>query len=128
MDRKHNKAIIPLAQNLRKNMTKEERRLWYDFLRDYPIKFSRQKVLGKYIVDFYSAKAKIIIELDGSQHYDKEGIAKDSERTAYLEEYGLKVLRIPNNQVNQNFRGVCEYIENEVKQSLGTNNPSVKNQ
>ena len=128
MDRKHNKAIIPLAQNLRKNMTKEERRLWYDFLRDYPIKFSRQKVLGKYIVDFYSAKAKIIIELDGSQHYDKEGIAKDSERTAYLEEYGLKVLRIPNNQVNENFRGVCEYIENEVKQSLGTNNPSVKNQ
>ena len=128
MDRKHNKAIIPLAQNLRKNMTKEERRLWYDFLRDYPIKFSRQKVLGKYIVDFYSAKAKIIIELDGSQHYDKEGIAKDSERTAYLEEYGLKVLRIPNNQVNENFRGVCEYIENEVKQSLGTNNPSGKNQ
>ena len=128
MDRKHNKAIIPLAQNLRKNMTKEERRLWYDFLRDYPIKFSRQKGLGKYIVDFYSAKAKIIIELDGSQHYDKEGIAKDSERTAYLEEYGLKVLRIPNNQVNENFRGVCEYIENEVKQSLGTNNPSVKNQ
>ena len=128
MDRKHNKAIIPLAQNLRKNMTKEERRLWYDFLRNYHIKFSRQKVLGKYIVDFYSAKAKIIIELDGSQHYDKEGIAKDSERTAYLEEYGLKVLRIPNNQVNENFRGVCEYIENEVKQSLGTNNPSVKNQ
>ena len=128
MDRKHNKAIIPLAQNLRKNMTKEERRLWYDFLRDYPIKFSRQKVLGKYIVDFYSAKAKIIIELDGSQHYDKEGIAKDSERTAYLEEYGLKVLRIPNNQVNQNFRGVCEYIENEVKLSLCMNNPSVKNQ
>ena len=128
MDRKHNKTIIPLAKNLRKNMTKEERHLWYDFLRDYPIKFSRQKVLGKYIVDFYSAKAKIIIELDGSQHYDKEGIAKDSERTAYLEEYGLKVLRIPNNQVNQNFRGVCEYIENEVKQSLGTNNPSVKNQ
>ena len=128
MDRKHNKTIIPLAKSLRKNMTKEERHLWYDFLRDYPIKFSRQKVLGKYIVDFYSAKAKIIIELDGSQHYDKEGIAKDSERTAYLEEYGLKVLRIPNNQVNENFRGVCEYIENEVKQSLVTNNPSVKNQ
>ena len=114
MDRKHNKAIIPLAQNLRKNMTKEERRLWYDFLRDYPIKFSRQKVLGKYIVDFYSAKAKIVIELDGSQHYDNEGIEKDRERTAYLEEYGLKILRIPNNQVNENFRGVCEYIENEV--------------
>ena len=114
MDRKHNKTIIPLAKNLRKNMTKEERRLWYDFLRNYHIKFSRQKVLGKYIVDFYSAKAKIVIELDGSQYYDNEGIEKDRERTAYLEEYGLKILRIPNNQVNENFRGVCEYIENEV--------------
>lgn len=84
----------------------------------YPIKFSRQKVLGKYIVDFYSAEAKLIIELDGSQHYEEKGIKKDFERTAYLEQYGLKILRIPNNQVNQNFRGVCEYIDNEVKQSL----------
>ena len=123
MDRKHNKTIIPLAKNLRKNMTKEERRLWYDFLRDYPIKFSRQKVLGKYIVDFYSAKAKLIIELDGSQHYDNAGIAKDGERTAYLEQYGLKILRIPNNHVNQNFRGVCEYIDNEVKKLLSPASP-----
>ena len=99
-------------------MTKEERHLWYDFLRTYPVKFSRQKILGKYIVDFYSAQAKLIIELDGSQHYDDNGISKDKERTAYLEQYGLKILRIPNNQVNQNFRGVCEYIDNEVKQSL----------
>ena len=118
MDRKHNHSIVHTAKTLRKNMTKEERHLWYDFLRTYPIKFSRQKVLGKYIVDFYSAKAKLIIELDGSQHYDDSGIAKDKERTAYLEQYGLKILRIPNNQVNQNFREVCEYIDNEVKQSL----------
>ena len=128
MDRKHNKSIIPLAKNLRRNMTKEERHLWYDFLRYCPIKFSRQKVLGKYIVDFYSAKAKLIVELDGSQHYDNDGILKDKERTAYLEEYGLKILRIPNNQVNQNFRGVCEHIENEIKKSICMNNPSVKNQ
>ena len=118
MDRKHNHSIVYIAKNLRKNMTKEERHLWYDFLRTYPIKFSRQKVLGKYIVDFYSAEAKLIIELDGSQHYEDIGIAKDKERTTYLEQYGLKILRIPNNQVNQNFRGVCEYIDNEVKQSL----------
>ena len=118
MDRKHNHSIVCNAKILRKNMTKEERHLWYDFLRTYPIKFSRQKVLGKYIVDFYSAEAKLIIELDGSQHYEEKGIKKDFERTAYLEQYSLKILRIPNNQVNQNFRGVCEYIDNEVKQSL----------
>ena len=118
MDRKHNHSIVHIAKNLRKNMTKEERHLWYDFLRTYPIKFSRQKVLGKYIVDFYSAQAKLIIELDGSQHYEDKEMQKDLERTHYLAQYGLKVLRIPNNQVNQNFRGVCEYIDNEVKQSL----------
>ena len=118
MDRKHNKANVPIAKNLRKNMTKEERHLWYDFLRTYPIKFSRQKVLGRYIADFYSAEAKLVIELDGSQHYEEQGVFKDQERTAYLEQFGLKVLRIPNNYVNQKFKGVCEFIDSEVKQSL----------
>ena len=118
MDRKHNKTIVPAAKILRKNMTKEERHLWYDFLRTYPIRFSRQKVLGKYIADFYSADAKLIIELDGSQHYEEKQMEKDAERTAYLEQYGLKILRISNNQVNENFREVCEYIDERVKQSL----------
>ena len=118
MDRKHNKSIVNNAKNLRKNMTKEERHLWYDFLRTYNIKFLRQKVLGKYIVDFYCAKAKLVIELDGSQHYDEEGIKKDKERTEYLEQYGIKIIRIQNNYINQNFNGVCEYIDNIVKQSL----------
>ena len=118
MDRKHNKFIVHNAKILRKNMTKEERHLWYDFLRTYPIKFLRQKILGKYIVDFYSAEAKLIIELDGSQHYEEQSIIKDAERTVYLEQYGLKIIRIPNNQVNKNFRGVCKYIDNVVKQSL----------
>ncbi len=99
-------------------MTKEEKHLWYDFLRTYPVKFTRQKVLGKYIVDFYSAEAKLIIELDGSQHYDVEILKKDTERTEYLEQYGLKVIRFPNNHINQYFKEVCEYIDNEVKQSL----------
>ena len=103
---------------LRKNMTKEENHLWYDFLKTYPVRFSRQKVLGKYVADFYSASAKIIIELDGSQHYESAGMKKDEERTKYLEEYGLKIIRIPNNEVNQNFRGVCEYIDKIVRQSL----------
>ncbi len=99
-------------------MTKEERHLWYDFLRAYPVRFSRQKVLGKYIADFYSAQAKLVIELGGSQHYEGIGAQKDAERTAFLEGYGLTVLRIPNNEISRNFPGVCEYIDAAVKQSL----------
>ena len=118
MQRKHNERLVPYAKELRKNMTKEERRLWYDFLREYPVRFSRQKVLGHYIVDFYSAEASIIIELDGSQHYEEVEQQKDEERTAFLESYGLRVIRIPNNEVSGNFRGVCEYIDTAVRQSL----------
>ena len=118
MDRKHNKTTVPLAKELRKNMTKEERHLWYDFLRQYPVKFLRQKPLGPYIVDFYCAEAKLIIELDGSQHYTDENVENDLVRTAYLERFGLRVVRIPNNQINQNFRGVCDFIDAAVRQSL----------
>ena len=117
MQPKYNSALIPLAKKLRKNMTKEERRLWYDFLREYPLRFVRQKVLGKYIVDFYCAKAKIVIELDGSQHYDPQEMEQDTIRTTFLEGYGLTVIRIPNNAVTQNFRGVCKYIDLQIKQS-----------
>ncbi|MBQ3110688.1 MAG: endonuclease domain-containing protein [Clostridia bacterium] len=119
MDRKHNKDIVPLAKNLRKNMTKEERHLWYDFLRTYPVKFLRQKILGKYIADFYCAKANLVIELDGSQHYEENGMENDFERTKFLEGYGIKVIRISNLDVNRNFEGVCEYIDCLVKQSIG---------
>ena len=118
MQRKYNKQLIPLAKHLRREMTKEERHLWYDFLRYYPVRFSRQKVLGKYIADFYSAEAKLVIELDGSQHYEIDEMENDVDRTAFLEEYGLRVIRIPNNEVTGNFRGVCEYIDVAVKQSL----------
>ena len=98
-------------------MTKEERHLWYDYLRTHPIRFVRQKVLGKYIADFYSAQAKLVIELDGSQHYDEQNAQEDAERTAFLEEYGLTVIRIPNHEINKNFRGVCEFIDAAVKQA-----------
>ena len=118
MDYKHNKSLVSNARNLRKNMTKEERHLWYDFLRLYPVKFLRQKILGKYIVDFYCAEAKIIVEIDGSQHYEEKEMERDAQRTHYLEQYGLCVLRIPNNEVMRNFSGVCEYIDVAVKQSL----------
>ena len=115
---KHNNQLVPLAKQLRREMTKEERHLWYDFLRTHPARFSRQKVLGKYIADFYSAKAKLVIELDGSQHYEEAAMEKDVRRTAFLRNYGLTVIRIPNNEVSRNFRGVCEYIDAAVRQSL----------
>lgn len=99
-------------------MTREEKHLWYDFLRSYPVKFTRQKVLGRYIADFYCAKAKLILELDGSQHYEESGAEYDARRTEFLEEYGLKVIRIQNPDVNRNFEGVCEYIDMLVKQAL----------
>ena len=118
MQPKYNKQLVLLAKQLRKEMTKEERHLWYDYLRSYPIHFSRQKVLGKFIADFYCAEAKLVIELDGSQHYEDRNAEKDAERTAFLQGYGLKVIRIPNNEVSRNFRGVCEYIDAAVKQSL----------
>ena len=118
MQSKHNKQLVPLARQLRKEMTKEERHIWYDFLRTYPVRFSRQKVLGKYIADFYSAEAKLVIELDGSQHYEDINAEKDAERTAFLKGYGLTVIRLPNNEVMRNFSGVCEYIDAVVRQSL----------
>ncbi len=106
------------ARNLRKNMTREERHLWYDFLQGYPVRVRRQNVIGPYIVDFYCASAKLVIELDGSQHYEEEGQMYDMKRTAYLEMLGLKVIRIPNNDVMLNFRGVCEYIDMEIQKRL----------
>ena len=119
MDRKHNKKLVPFARKLRKNMTKEENHLWYDFLRDYPVKFTRQKIIGKYIVDFYCAKAKLAVELDGSQHYDNEDIFKHDEiRTEYLKQYGIKVIRIKNYEIYESFDAVCFYIEHEVNQQL----------
>ena len=117
MQYKQDSALVPNAGVLRKNMTKEERHLWYDFLKKYPVRFYRQKVLGKYIVDFYFAEAGLVIELDGSQHYEPEEIKKDNARTAFLKQYDLKVIRIPNNAVMQNFRGVCEYIDLCVKEA-----------
>ena len=111
MDRKHNSDLTQKAKLLRKNMTKEERHLWYDFLKDYPVRFLRQKVIDNFIVDFYCHDARLIIELDGSQHYENKGQLKDAIRTEKLEQRDLTVIRIPNNEVNRNFRGVCEYID-----------------
>ncbi len=105
-----NSKLTGFSQNLRKNMTKEERHLWYDFLKPLPITFKRQKVFGNYIVDFYCAEAKLVIELDGSQHYDEDAMKYDTERTGYLNNLGLTVLRYTNLDIQRNFRGVCDDI------------------
>ena len=118
IERKHNAKLTENAKYLRKNMTKEERHLWYDFLRSYPIRFLRQKVIDNYIADFYCSRARLIIELDGSQHYEENGLLKDKIRTEKIESRGLMVFLIPNNDVNKNFNVVCEYIDLFVKKSL----------
>jgi len=120
MNFKHNKKLVNVARMLRKNLTKEERHLWYEYLRDYPTKFTRQKIIGNYIVDFYCAKANLVIELDGSQHYKEDIEQKDLERTKFLNQYGIQVIRIPNNEVNENLEGVCQYIDSVVTQRLNT--------
>ena len=118
MNGKHNKKLTPVAKKLRKNMTKEERRLWYDFLRGYPVRFLRQKVIGDYVVDFYCASAKLVVELDGSQHYEADGAAKDKVRTEFLQTFDLRVLRFGNHDVLQNFEGVCTAIDKAVQEAL----------
>ena len=118
MSIKYNKQNITFAKNLRKNATKQEKHLWYDFLSKYEVRFQRQKAIDNFIADFYCYKAKLIIEIDGSQHYTEEGQKYDEFRTFILEGYNLRVIRFTNEQIDKNFIGVCEYIDMVVKLSL----------
>lgn len=111
----YNSKLIKNAINLRNNLTPQERHLWYDYLSKCPIHFQRQKVIDNYIVDFYCAKAKLVIELDGSQHYIDDEKEKDDLRTNTLEKFGLHVLRISNYDLDRNFQGVCTEIDKVVK-------------
>ena len=113
-----NQNLLQYARQLRKEMTKEERHLWYDFLKDYPVKIYRQKIVGNYILDFYCEKAKLAIELDGSQHYEDAGQDYDQKRTDYLNELGIEVFRVSNLDVHRNFRGVCEAIHMKIGAEL----------
>jgi len=113
--KEYNKANIPLAKALRKDMTPWERKLWYDFLRRYPLRFQRQKAIGNYIADFYCAKAGLIVELDGGGHYTTEQEEQDAIRTKALEAMNLSVLRFCNADIDRNFSGVCEAIDSAVK-------------
>jgi len=114
----YNKENIPLAKVLRKNMTPWERKLWYDFLRNYPVRFQRQKAIGNYNADFYGAKARLILELDGGGHYTSEQARKDEQRTNDLNAMNLTVVRICNLDIDRNFCGVCEYVDRLVQTSL----------
>ena len=118
MKRKHNPTLTPNAIELRKTMTKQEKKLWHDFLKHYPVRFLRQKVIDSFIADFYCSSAKLVIELDGSQHFNERGIGYDQARTKVLESYGLTVIRFTNLEVERNFKGVCRMIEIEVEKRL----------
>ncbi len=120
MNKTNNSKLTSNAKALRNNMTKEERHLWYDFLKKLPVTVNRQKVIGNYIVDFYIATSKFVIELDGSQHYKEKGIESDEKRDAFLNDLGIKVLRYSNLDVNQRFESVCKDILNEINTSSVT--------
>ena len=121
--KEYNRANIPRAKALRKNMTPWERKLWYDFLRNYPVRFQRQKAVGEYIADFYCARAGLVVEVDGGGHYSKNQSEQDDVRTKHLEAMGLTVLRISNLDVYGNFAGVCDYIDIAVRRSLPQSRP-----
>ena len=111
-------TLKPNAQKLRQTMTPEEMHLWLDFLKNLPITVKRQACIANYIVDFYCASAHLVIELDGSQHFEDRGREYDERRTTALQARGLTVIRIPNNELMRNFRGVCEYIDMTVRQRM----------
>jgi very-short-patch-repair endonuclease len=117
-----NPRLSSLARALRKQMTKQEKRLWYDFLRTFPVQFNRQKVIDDFIVDFYCHSAHLVVELDGGQHFEPETFQKDIERTKRLNSLGLKVLRFTNNEVDHNFIEVCAAIQETVESSLRAEN------
>ena len=114
----HNSKLTSRAQTLRKNMTKEERRLWYEYLNRYPYRFRRQVAFGNYILDFYCSAAKLAVELDGSGHYEPEGQLYDEKRTAYLNSIGIHVLRFSNLDILKNLDGVCQVIDMTVMEHI----------
>ena len=118
MSLRYNGKNIVLAKNLRKNATPQEKHLWFDFLSKHEIRFQRQKAIGDFIADFYCHKAKLIIEIDGSQHHTNVGKIKDEIRTEKLEELGLTIIRFTNHQIDTKFRSVCNYIDEIVKASI----------
>ena len=114
----YNKKLIPFAKDMRKNATPQEKKLWYLYLSKYPVRFQRQKIIDSYIADFYCAKAKLIIELDGYHHYKKDSIEYDYQRTEIFNSADIKVLRFTNKEIDEQFKTVCERIDETVKERL----------
>ena len=114
MNKINNSKLTQISKILRRNMTKEEKHLWYDFLIKLPITFNRQKVIGDYVVDFYCASRNVVIELDGIQHGTEKGLHEDAERDAYLKSVGIRVLRYTNVEIHERFDDVCYDILKNV--------------
>ena len=113
-----NNSQLENARRLRREMTPHERKLWYLFLRKYPVKIYKQRIIGRFIVEFYCASAGLVIEVDGSQHYEPQEIAYDVERSAFLSTLGLDVLRFSNRDIDRDFRGVCTQIDMTIQKRL----------
>ena len=126
MNRENGSGLTGISKILRKQMTKEEKHIWYDYLKGLPQTFKRQEPLGNYIVDFYCADARLVIELDGSQHFSRVGLEKDRERDEKLNSLGILVLRFTNYEVNTNFEGVCLEIEKNLKKRCWREYPENK--
>ena len=118
---KKNNKLLNIARILRRQMTRQEKHLWYDFLRRYPVKVYKQRIIDNFIADFYCHKARLIIELDGTQHYTSKGKTHDELRTEVLKKYGLYVLRFSNREVDNNFEGVCMMIEKTIMERIKGN-------
>ena len=119
------KNMLPRAKNMRKNMTPQERHLWYDFLSSHPIRWYRQRIINSYIVDFYCARARLVVEVDGSQHYTEVGKINDAGRTHILGLYGLEVLRFTNLEVETSFEAVCLEINRKINNRIAEYEPDI---
>ena len=117
---KKNNKLLDIAKGLRRNMTQQEKHLWYDFLQHYPIKIYKQRIIDNFIVDFYCHRARLVIEVDGSQHYTEQGKTHDKARTKILEKYGIYVLRFSNSDIDEKFEGVCYRIDSMIKERVET--------
>ena len=113
-----NNDMLDVARRLRREMTPQEQRLWYVFLRKYPVKFYKQRIIESFIVDFYCADARLVIELDGSQHYTEQGKEYDEQRTAILEQYGVQVLRFTNLDVDRHLDAVGAQIDSTIERRV----------
>ena len=111
-----NNDLLENARKLRKEMTPQELRLWYRFLRTYPVKIYKQRIIENFIADFYCHSARLVIELDGSQHYTEQGKKQDEKRTQTFEKYGILVLRFSNRDIDENFKGVCCMIDKTIQE------------